>query len=137
MQFITNFVLCLFVYYFECPIVDVMCKSHGLSKCAEPYYRTPNSSLYQMQKIASVSTAKTASSKLLKELGGEIESVRPTTLPHKRQQLSNLHHQVTTLHDSDVLYTILLQCKLAHFTVDSFNRDVKGAANPQNVMFFD
>ena len=128
---------CVLQYYFECPIVDVMCKPHGLSKRTEPYYRTPKSSLDQMKKIASVSTAKAASSKLLKEQGGEIESVRPTTLPRDRQQLSNLHSQVTTSHDSDVLYTILLECKLAHFTVDSFIRDVKAAANPQSVMFFD
>ena len=46
-----------------CTIVDVMCKPHGLSKCAElyMYYRTPKSSLDQMIKIACVSTAKTAS----------------------------------------------------------------------------
>ena len=31
------------------------------------------------------------------------------------------------MHDSDVLYTILLEYKLAHFTVDSIIRDVKGA----------
>ena len=111
-----------------------MCKPHGLSKRSEPYYRTPKSSLDKMKKIASVSTAKSASSKLLKEQGGEIESVRPTTLPRNRQQISNLRRQVT---DSDVLYTILLECKLAQGTVDSFIRDVKAAPNPQSVMFFD
>ena len=58
---------------------------------------------------------------------GEIESVRPTTLPRNRQQLSNLRHQITPSHDSDVLYTILLEYKLTHFTVDSIIRDVKGA----------
>ena len=113
-----------------------MSKPHGLSKRSEPYFRTPKTALKHMRDVASHSTPKEALAKLTKEQGGEIETGRPTSLPRNRQQLRNLRRSATS-HDSNVLYTILLECKLAQGITDAFIRDVKAAPTPQSVLFFD
>ena len=127
---------CVLQYYFNGPEVNVVSKPHGLSKRSEPYFRTPKTALKHMRDVASHSTPKEALAKLTKEQGGEIETGRPTSLPRNRQQLRNLRHSATS-HDSNVLYTLLLECKLAQGTTDAFIRDVKAAPTPQSVLFFD
>ena len=113
-----------------------MSKPHGLSKHSEPYFRSPKTALKHMRNVAYDSIPKEALAKLMKEQGGEIETGRPISLPRKRQQLRNLRRSATS-HDSNVLYTILLECMLAQGTTDAFIRDVKAAPTPRSVLFFD
>lgn len=123
-------------YYFDGPEVNVVSKPHGLSKRSEPYFRTPKTALKHMRDVASHSTPKEALMKLTREQGGEIKTGRPASLPRNRQQLQNLRCSATS-HDSNVLYTILHECKLAQGTTDAFIRHVKAAPTPQSVLFFD
>lgn len=128
--------LCMLQYYFDGPVVSVTPKPHGLSKHSQPYYRTPKSTMDKLKKVSTESMPKAALNKLVADEGGEIESKRPTKLPRNRQQLSNLRRS-TNVRDSNVLYTILLECKLAQGSVDAYIRDVKAAPNPQCILFFD
>ncbi len=41
------------------------------------------------------------------------------------------------LKDSNVLYSIMVECKLAQGKKDAFIRDVKAAPEPQSVLFYD
>ena len=127
---------CMVQYYFHGPVVNVISKPHGLSKHHQPYYRTPKTSINKMKEVSSQCTPKVAATKLLAEQGDEIESKRPTSLPRNRQQLSNLRCGAN-VHDSNVLYTILLECKLAQGSADAYIRDVKAAPNPQCILYFD
>ena len=57
-------------------------------------------------------------------------------LPRNRQQISNVCCSHSA-HDKNVLYSVILECKLTQGKEDSFVRDVKAAPSPQSVLFFD
>ena len=73
---------------------------------------------------------------LTKEAGGEIDVDSPSMLPRNRQQISNVCCSHSA-HDKNVLYSVMLECKLTQGKEDSFVRDVKAAPSPQSVLFFD
>ena len=57
-------------------------------------------------------------------------------LPRNIQQIKN-YRRTGHSKDSNVLYSVMLQCKLVEGTSDAFVRDVKAAPDPQCVLFFD
>ena len=65
--------------------------------------------------------------------GGELYA-SPSDVPRNRQQISNIRCKQKK--HPDVLYSIMLQCKLAEGSSDAFVRDVKAAPSPQSVLFF-
>ena len=71
-----------------------------------------------------------------KECGGEIEVTTPSMLPRNRQQISNIPRSHLA-GDKNVLYSVMLECKLARGNTEAFVCDVKAAPSPQCVMFFD
>ena len=68
--------------------------------------------------------------------GGEIEAKGMSGLPRNRQQIAN-YRRVEKKRDDSVLYSVMLECKLAQGTQEAFVRDVKAAPDPQCVLFFD
>ena len=56
-------------------------------------------------------------------------------LPRNRQQISNIRRSHCA-HDKNVLYSVMLECKLTQGKDNAFVRDVK-AAPPQSILFFD
>lgn len=65
-----------------------------------------------------------------------MEVATPSILPRNRQQISNIRRS-HCVQDKNVLYSVMLECKLTQGTNDAFVRDVKAAPSPQSVLFFD
>ena len=59
-----------------------------------------------------------------------------SSLPHNSQQISN-YRRFENKKDHSVLYSVMLECKLAQGCQELFVRDVKAAADPQCVLSFD
>lgn len=57
-------------------------------------------------------------------------------LPRNVQQMKN-HRRSDSKKDSDVLYSVMVQCKMAEGKNDSFVRDVKAAPDPQCILYTD
>ena len=68
--------------------------------------------------------------------GGEIEAKGMSNLPRNRQQIAN-YRRTEKKRDDNVLYSVMLECKLAQGTQEAFVRDVKATPDPQCVLFFD
>ena len=67
-----------------------------------------------MQVLASSSTAMKVVQKVTGEEGGEIEARGVAFLPRNAQQASNIRRSIHgKLKESDVLYSLMLECKLA------------------------
>ena len=58
-------------------------------------------------------------------------------LPRDRQQVANFRRSVSRTKDDDVLYSIMMECKLAQGKNDLFVQDVKAAPEPQCILFAD
>ena len=67
--------------------------------------------------------------------GGEIQARGMSSLPHNRQQIAN-YRRSDNKKDDNILYSVMLECKVAQGTNDAFVRDVKAAPDPQCVLFF-
>ena len=105
-------------------------KPHGNSKHATPYFRTSESTKQRIQELATKSTPKSAVHKLTQEQGGEIEARGSVFLPHNRQQIANFRRSVSKPKDSNVLYSIMVECKLTQGKENAFIRDVKAIPEP-------
>jgi hypothetical protein len=57
-------------------------------------------------------------------------------LPGNRQQISDFRRGHSS-QDKNVLYSVMLECKLTQGRDDALVRDVKAAPSPQAVLFFD
>lgn len=73
---------------------------------------------------------------ITKQQGGKVEAKGAANVPRDRQQIANFRPSVAKPKDSNVLYSIMVECKLAQGKSDAFIRDVKAAPEPQSVMFF-
>ena len=62
--------------------------------------------------------------------GGEVDARGLASLPRNRQQIS-YYRRSEKQRDNNVLYSVMLECKLAQGTEDAFVRDVKAAPEPQ------
>ena len=112
-------------------------KPHGNTKKSVPYFRTSDSARKMISDVASSHTPKRAIQCITQKAGGEINVGKPSDTPCNRQQISNMHRSATAK-DKNVLYSVMLECKLAQGnTAEAFVRDVKAAPSPQCVLFFD
>ena len=123
-------------YWFDGPPVEVKVKPHGNSQTSLPFFRTAESAKKRHREIAAANKPKDAIQVATQECGGELEAKGMQLLPRNIQQMKN-HRRTGHTKDSNVLYSVMLQCKLAQGTSDAFVRDVKAAPDPLCVMFFD
>ena len=65
-----------------------------------------------------------------------MEATGMQQLPRNIQQIKNYRRSGNSK-DQNVLYSVMLQCKLTDGTSDAFVRDVKAAPDPQCIMAFD
>ena len=128
--------LALVQYMFGGPEIEVITKPHGYSKGSAPYFRTSDSARQKLQTIATTKTPKAVIQTVTQEAGGELNIKTPSDVPRNRQQISNIR-RCTTGRDKNVLYSVMLECKVAQGSDDMFVRDVKAAPSPQCVLFFD
>ena len=123
-------------YYFDGPEVEIKIKPHGNSKSNAPFFRTSESAKKIHKELAAKSMPKEAVYQATCLQGGEIEAKGMSSLPRNRQQIAN-YRRVEKKKDDDVLYSVMLECKLAQGSQEAFVRDVKAAPDPQCVLFFD
>ena len=86
-----------------------------------------------MKKVASEHPPKQAIDILTKEQGGELKAHGAASLPRDRRQVkyARQHQQVK---DTNPLYSIMLECKLAQGTSQIFVQDVKAAPQPMCIL---
>ena len=87
------------------------------------------------REIAAVSTPKKAIQLATNECGAELEATGLQKLPRNLDQIKNYRRTGHTK-DSNVLYSVMLQCKSSQGSADAFVQDVKAAADPQSLLFF-
>ena len=123
-------------YYFDGPEVEIKIKPHGNSKSTTPFFRTSESAKKIHKELAAKSMPKEAVYQATCLQGGEIEAKGMSSLPRNRQQIAN-YRRVEKKKDDNVLYSVMLECKVAQGSQEAFVRDVKAAPDPQCVLFFD
>ena len=123
-------------YWFNGPEIEIKVKPHGNSTSSQPYFRTASSAHTQNKMIAARNTPNTAMHKAVQQQGGELTARGLNKLPRNSQQIRN-YRRSETKKDTDVLYSVMLQCKLSEGKSDSFVRDVKAAPDPQCVLYTD
>ena len=108
-------------YWFEGPVIEIKPKAHGNSKhMAVAQANRPKSSL----QIAS------------QQQGGEVGARGLSFLLRNIDEMKIMRRSGTKK-DSNVLYSLMLQCKMSEGKCDSFVQDVKAAPDPQCVLFTD
>ena len=127
---------CMLEYYFDGPEMDFKIKPHGNAKSDTPFFRTAESARKLHREISKTTTPKEAVFKGTEQQGGEIEARGMSMLPRNRNQIS-YYRRVEHKKDHNVLYSVMLECKLAQGTEELFVRDVKAAPDPQCVLCFD
>lgn len=123
-------------YWFDGPPVKVSAKPHGNSKLAQPYFRTAASAKAEHKEIAVSHTPKAALQVATERQGGELEAKGLNVLPRNLQQMKN-YRRSEHKKDTNVLYSVMLQCKQSDGKVDAFVRDIKAAPQPQCILFYD
>ena len=123
-------------YYFDGPEIEIKIKPHGNSKSASPFFRTSESAKKLHKELAATTMPKEAVYQATLMQGGEIEAKGMSSLPRNRQQIAN-YRRLEKKKDDNVLYSVMLECKLAQGTQEAFVRDVKAAPDPQYILFFD
>ena len=124
-------------YMFTGKEVEVKIKPHGNSKSRTPFLRTSQKTKNRIRTLAASATPKEVIQKVTTEEGGELGAKGIAFLPRNRQQVANFRHSVQDTRDDNVLYSVMLQCKLAQGKNEIFVQDVKAAPEPQSVLFFD
>ena len=122
-------------YWFDGPVVEIKAKPHGNSHSSKPFFRTAQTAKAYHKEIAQKNTPKAALHIAAKEKGGELTIKSLNSLP-RMQQLKNYRRSGKNK-DSDVLYSVMLQCKVCEGKEECFVRDVKAARDPQCVLFTD
>ena len=123
-------------YMFDGPEMDIKVKPHGNSKTATPFFTTAKKTREHIQELATKSTPKHVVQAVTSEQGGEINAKGAAFLPRNRQQVANFRRAVVKTEDKDILYSIMLECKLAQGKGELFVQDVKAAPEPQSVLFY-
>ena len=123
-------------YWFDGPQVEIKIKPHGNSKSSHPYFRTASSAKAQHKAIASSHTPKSAVQIAARQQGGELDARGLNKLPRNADQMKN-YRRSGAKKESDVLYSVMLQCKLSEGKSDAFVRDVKAAPEPQCILSTD
>ena len=125
-------------YYFDGPVLDVKIKPHGNSKLSKPFFRTSETTKEHLKQLSSSRMPSEVVSLATSEQGGEVYAKSASCLPRDSTQIKNFRrsHKVAS-GVTDVLYAVMMECKLAQGKADSFIRDVKAAPEPMAVLFFD
>ena len=123
-------------YYFDGPEIEVQIKPHGNAKLNSPFFRTSGSAKNLHKELVSKNMPKEAIYKATQMQGGEIEAKGMSALPRNRMQMSN-YRRVENKKNDNVLYSVMLECKLCQGTKEAFVRDVKAAPEPQCILCFD
>ena len=89
-----------------------------------------------MLTVAASHTPKAAVIALTKEQDGEIGARSVSCLPRDRQQISNIRRSKVQK-DPNVLYSVMLECKMVQGRHGAYVCDVKAAPSPQGILFFD
>lgn len=97
-----------------------------------PYFRTSESTKCCIRKVASSHTSKDAVNILTTEQGGELQASSAASLPQSHWQIKYVRDN-QQVKDSNLLYSIMLECKLAQGKSGAFVQDVKAA--PACVVF--
>ena len=105
-------------YMFDGPELEIKIKPHGNSKQDRPFFRTSATTKEHLKKVASENPPKQAIDILTKEQGGELEAHGAANLPK----------------DTNPLYSIMLECKLAEGMSQIFVQDVKAAPQPMCIL---
>jgi hypothetical protein len=127
---------CMLQYYFDGPEIKVPIKPHGNSKDNAPFFRISETARNLHKELSSKNKPKETVFLATEKEGGEVGARGMCSLPRNRQQIANIrreHHKK----DTNVLYSVMLSCKLAQGTQDAFVRDVKAAPDPQSILFYD
>jgi len=114
---------------FDGPELEIKIKSHGNSEQDRSFFQTSATTKECLKKVTSENPPKQAIDVLTKEQGGELEAHEAPSLPCDWRQVkyARQHQQVK---DTNLLYTIMLECKLAQGTSQIFVQDVKAAPQP-------
>lgn len=115
--------LAIVQFIFHGSPIKVLVKPHGNLKGKSPYFRNSTTAFNAMKSVAITKSPKEVVAIMTNKEGGELYA-SPSDVPRKRQQISNVLRKQKEKHP-DVLYSIMLQCKLAEGSSDAFVRDVK------------
>ena len=122
-------------YYFDGPEMEIKIKPHGNSKSDVPFFRISESAQKFHKELSIRNKPKEVIFLATQKEGGEVEARGMSSLPRNRQQISNFRREQHKK-DDNVLYSVMLSCKLAQGTQEAFVRDVKAAPDPQSILFF-
>ena len=86
--------------------------------------------------IAAKNKPKNAVFLATQQQGGEIQARGMASLPRNRQQIAN-YRRSEQRREHNILYSVMLECKVAQGSQEAFVRDVKAAPDPQCILFFD
>ena len=108
-------------YLLEGPQVEIKIKPHGNLKHDRPYFRTSESTKCRIRKVASSHTLKDAVNILTTEQGGElhVQASSAASLPRSHWQIKYARDN-QQVKDSNLLYSIMLECKLAQSKSGAF-----------------
>ena len=96
---------------------------------------TAESAKAHLKAMAKSKTPKSIMQIATQEQGGEIGAKGLNKIPRNLQQLKNYRRNEKK--DTNVLYSVMLQCKVCEGKSEAFVRDVKAAPEPQCVLFSD
>ena len=123
-------------YNFDGPKVEIKIKPHGNSLLDRPYFRTSDSTKSHLKEIATTQKPKEALNTLIMEKGGEIYANNAASLPRDGRQISYARGK-NHMKDSNPLYSIMVECKLAQEKADIYVQDVKAAPQPMCILSFE
>lgn len=124
-------------YFFVGPVVEVKFKPHGNAKSSKPFFRTAESTKHHLRELTSKHTLTEVVNLATAEEGGEIYARGASCLPRDRMQIKNFRRCQNSTSDENVLYSVMLECKLGQGKSEAFVRDVKAAPEPMAVVFHD
>ena len=99
-------------------------KHHGNSHSSTPFFYTTESAKRRYQEIARTNKPSETLQKATQDSGEELESTGLQKLP---KICSKNYHRTGHVKDQNILYSVMLQCKLTEGTSDAYIRDVKAA----------
>ena len=89
----------------------------------------------RIKSLATTSTPKRVVHAVTDEKGGELNARGTSFLPRNRQQVANFRRSTSRTKYDDVLYSIMMECKLSQGKNELYVQDVKAAPEPQSILF--
>ena len=120
-------------YFFNGEVVEVKFKPHGNAKSNKPFFRTAESMKHHLRELTSKHTPLEVVNVATAEEGGEVYARGAIAVclmiecKFKRCQNSSSNQ--------NVLYSVMLECKLTQGKSEAIVCDVKAAPKPMAVVF--